>query len=31
MKDGMRTQAMKLLHEALGNHDKRRCNEYLSL
>lgn len=22
---------MKLLHEALGNHDKRRCNEYLSL
>jgi len=31
MRDGMRKQAMKLLHEELGNHDKRRCNEYLSL
>ncbi len=31
MRDGMRTQAMKLLHESFGNHDKRRCNEYLSL
>jgi hypothetical protein len=31
MRDGMRRHAMKLLHEALGNHDKRRCNEYLSL
>ena len=31
MRDGMRRHAMKLLHGALGNHDKRRCNEYLSL
>jgi len=31
MRDGMRRHAMKLLHEALGSHDKRRCNEYLSL
>jgi hypothetical protein len=31
MRDGMRRHAMKLLHGTLGNHDKRRCNEYLSL
>jgi len=31
MKDGIRIQAMKLLHEAFGNHAKQRCNEYLSL
>ena len=31
MREGRRTQALRLLHEELGNHDKRRCNEYLSL
>lgn len=31
MRDGKRSQAMRLIHEALGSHDKRRCNEYLSL
>ena len=31
MRDGRRSDAMKLIHEQLGNHDKRRCNEYLSL
>ena len=31
MRAGLRTRTMKLLHETLGNHDKRRCNEYLSL
>ena len=31
MRDGRRTQALRLLHEDLADHDKRRCNEYLSL
>jgi len=31
MRDGRRSQALTLIHEQLGNHDKRRCNEYLSL
>ena len=31
MRDGRRRQAMKLLLESLGAHDKRRCNDYLSL
>jgi DNA primase len=31
MRDGRRTLSMKLIHEQLGSHDKRRCNEYLSL
>jgi len=31
IKDGARTQAMNLLFQTLGDHDKRRCNEYLSL
>ncbi len=31
MREGRRTQALKLLHEELADHDKRRCNEYLSL
>jgi DNA primase len=31
MKKGERTQTMNLLFDTLGNHDKRRCNEYLSL
>ena len=31
MRDGRRRQAMKLLLESLGDHDKRRCNDYLSL
>ena len=31
MRDGRRTQALRLLHEGLADHDKRRCNEYLSL
>ena len=29
MRDGRRAQALRLLHEELGHHDKRRCNEYL--
>ena len=31
MKTGHRLQVMRLLHHTLGDHDKRRCNEYLSL
>ena len=31
MREGRRTQALRLLHEELADHDKRRCNEYLSL
>lgn len=31
IKNGRRSRAMKLIHEQLGSHDKRRCNEYLSL
>jgi hypothetical protein len=31
MKTGHRLQVMRLLHRTLGDHDKRRCNEYFSL
>ena len=31
MRDGRRTQSLRLLHEELADHDRRRCNEYLSL
>jgi len=31
IRDGRRSLAMKLINEQLGKHDKRRCNEYLSL
>ncbi len=31
MRDGRRGQAMKLMLEGLGDHDKRRCNDYLTL
>ena len=31
MRAGRRSQVLKLLHESLGYHDKRRSNEYLSL
>ncbi|MFB3882535.1 MAG: CHC2 zinc finger domain-containing protein [Armatimonadota bacterium] len=31
LKEGAQARVMELLHEALGDHPKRRCNEYLSL
>lgn len=31
MRDGKRKTVMELLHTSLGDHDKKRCNEYLSL
>ncbi|MBU1320583.1 MAG: DNA primase, partial [candidate division Zixibacteria bacterium] len=31
MRDGAQEQVMRLLHQTLGNHSKRRCNDYLSL
>ena len=31
MRDGRRREAMKLVDDGLGNHDKRRCNDYLTL
>lgn len=31
IRDGLRSQAMLCIHGTLGDHDKRRCNEYLSL
>ncbi len=31
MRAGRRGQVLKLLHESLGYHDKRRSKEYLSL
>ncbi|MFC1467818.1 CHC2 zinc finger domain-containing protein [Verrucomicrobiota bacterium] len=31
IRDGKRSKTMELLLGALGDHDKRRCNEYLSL
>jgi hypothetical protein len=31
IQDGALERVMGLLHVALGNHDKRRCNDYLSL
>ncbi|MBU1319356.1 MAG: DNA primase, partial [candidate division Zixibacteria bacterium] len=31
MRDGAQEKVMRLLHQTLGNHSKRRCNDYLSL
>lgn len=31
IRDGAQERVMRLLHAALGNHPKRRCNDYLSL
>ena len=31
LQDGAQEKVMRLLHQALGNHGKRRCNDYLSL
>ena len=31
MRDGRRREAMKLVDDGLGDHDKRRCNDYLTL
>ena len=31
MRDGKRKKVMELLYTSLGDHDKKRCNEYLSL
>jgi len=31
LRDGARDRVMRLLHQALGHHQKRRCNDYLSL
>jgi DNA primase len=31
LRDGAQEKVMRLLHKTLGNHGKRRCNDYLSL
>ena len=31
LRDGAQEKVMRLLHRTLGNHGKRRCNDYLSL
>ncbi|MHB1000784.1 MAG: CHC2 zinc finger domain-containing protein [Armatimonadota bacterium] len=31
LRDGAQERVMQLLHSSLGNHNKRRCNDYLSL
>ena len=31
LRDGVQEKVMRLLHHTLGNHGKRRCNDYLSL
>ncbi len=31
LREGAQERVMRLLHEALGRHQKRRCNDYLSL
>ncbi len=31
IREGAQERVMRLLHAALGNHNKRRCNDYLSL
>ncbi|MCL4553264.1 MAG: DNA primase [Candidatus Marsarchaeota archaeon] len=31
LRDGAQERVMELLHTELGNHNKRRCNDYLSL
>jgi DNA primase len=31
LKDGAQEKVMRLLHQSLGHHGKRRCNDYLSL
>jgi len=31
LQDGAQEKVMRLLHRTLGNHGKRRCNDYLSL
>lgn len=31
LRDGAQEKVMRLLHKDLGNHGKRRCNDYLSL
>ena len=31
LRDGAQEKVMRLLHRTLGNHNKRRCNDYLSL
>ena len=31
IRDGAQERVMRLLHASLGNHNKRRCNDYLSL
>ena len=31
LRAGAQEKVMRLLHRSLGNHSKRRCNDYLSL
>ena len=31
LQEGAQEKVMRLLHRSLGNHNKRRCNDYLSL
>ena len=31
LRDGVQEKVMRLLHRTLGNHNKRCCNDYLSL
>ncbi len=31
LRDGAQEKVMRLLHQTLGHHNKRRCNDYLSL